>query len=121
MRIGQRSLLAVLLCTAACTTLRSVPVASTLGASELTGGDRIEILTRDGERLALTVVSLSDEAIEARTVSGDLVTIGAEDIVELKARQFSAGKTAGLAALIAAGVLGAALDDAAFFPDGPAF
>jgi hypothetical protein len=128
-RISMRSMflgfpVACLLASSACTTLQptlALPV-SNLESASIGSGDRIEVTTVSGQRIAFVVGELTGAGISGAMKSGESVMIEYENIAALSVRRFSAGKTAGLAAgAAAAALLIFAVEDAAFFPGGPAY
>jgi hypothetical protein len=84
---------------AGCATMRNVEVGSESSVRPaLKEGDRIELTTRDDRHYQLTVVGVSEVAIEGKDREGESVSIPFEDIVELQVREPRPGRTAALAA-----------------------
>ena len=89
--------LVVVICLAGCTTL--VPLSMTVGQAmqtQLEIGDEVRITRKDGSILEFTMDAVTDEG-----VSGDGNFVAWSDVQQLEVRQFSAGKTIGLVALVA--------------------
>lgn len=89
--------LALLVC-ASCTTMRSAELSpdelqSQIRSGEIIAvGDDVEIVTADGARHQFEIVSIDDALI-----AGDSGSVAIDDVVALKTRTFSGGKTALLA------------------------
>jgi hypothetical protein len=85
-----------------CTTLQGLSLTNTQSVkSELQVGDEVRVTRKDGTAVAFDIDSVTDEGI-----SGDGTLVAWSDMQQLEVRQFSAGKTIGLiAGLAAAGLV----------------
>lgn len=84
--------------TAGCTTMQSMPATDAESlASQIEGGDKISITRND-----LTGVTFEVGTVSAEGISGDGLFVAYSDIRQIQMRQFSAGKSLGLAAAIVA-------------------
>ncbi|HEX9852392.1 MAG TPA: hypothetical protein VGA68_05235 [Woeseiaceae bacterium] len=81
-----------------CTTLRPLSLSNRQAVqSELQAGDEVKVTRKDGSAMSFGIDTVTDEGI-----SGDGTLIAWSDMQQIEVRQFSAGKTIGLVAGIAA-------------------
>ncbi len=84
-----------------CTTLQTFPVTDReLVQNQLDVGDNVSVRGKDGSELTFAIDSITDDGI-----GGDGSFVAWSDAQQIEVRQFSAGKTIGLAAAIAAAVV----------------
>jgi hypothetical protein len=90
-------MVSVLLILAGCTSMKPVATETAaieqhIASGDVAVGDDVEIVTVDDQRHRFRVT-----AVDAATISGDGINVPIESIVGLKTREFSYGKSAGLA------------------------
>lgn len=81
-----------------CMTLRPLSLADIRALqSELQAGDEVKVTRKDGSAMTFGIDTVSDEGL-----SGDGTLVAWSDMQQLEVQQFSAGKTIGLVAGLAA-------------------
>jgi len=101
-----------------CTTLHPVETNPLSVSAEIEAGDHIDVMTTSGQRHEIVVIGVSNLVIEGEAESGEVVAIRYDDIVALQVRRIAPGRTAGLAAGIAAIILAIEFRDFSLFPGG---
>ena len=92
------------LAVAGCATVRTVDTGSASSMrAELEVGNQLTLTTNDERQYEITVVSLSDVAIEGEDEDGESITIPYEDVLLLEVREPRPGRTA---AAIGGGAVG---------------
>jgi hypothetical protein len=98
-----------------CTSLRPLPDEKNALEQAVKPGDKVHVITRDGQELDFEVTQVTNERIE-----GSKQGVAVDDIAKIERREISGWKTGGLAFGVTIVALGAlfiyALSQAAFFP-----
>lgn len=98
------SILLLGLAVAGCASVRTVDSGSASSIrAELEVGDQLTLTTTDERQYEITVVSLSDVAVEGEDEDGESITIPYGEILLLEVREPRPGRTA---AAVAGGVVG---------------
>ncbi len=107
-------LMIAMLCTAACTTTRSVaPTQEAAVAHDIKPGDEVTLKFMDETEQIISVTALSDDGIRGIAADASVVEARWGELHQVEIRRVSTGKTAGVA-LAAVGatvlIIGAALE-----------
>jgi hypothetical protein len=98
-----------------CTSLRPLPDEKNALEQAVKPGDKVHVITRDGQEMDFEVTQVTNERIE-----GSKQGVAVDDIAKIERREISGWKTGGLAFGVTIVALGAlfiyALSQAAFFP-----
>lgn len=98
--------LLLVLIASGCATVTNVDTSGSANIGQaLKEGDQITVTTRDDQTYRLTVVGVSDEAIEGEGKDGQPVAIEFQQIVELQVRKPRPGRTAALVGGTIGGVM----------------
>ncbi len=103
LRLQGTCCLAALLLTTACSTLRPLPRDSGSLAEALEPGDRVHLITRDGQDLEFDLKAVSEGKIV-----GEHQEVAVADLARIEKKEIHPWKTAGLGLGILAGVVAAA-------------
>jgi hypothetical protein len=100
-----------------CTTLQPLPEDRSALEQTVKPGDKVHVITRDGNEKEFKVTQVTEQRIE-----GENQSVAMDDIAKIERRDISGWKTGGLAFGVTIVVLGAlfiyALSQAAFFVGG---